>query len=190
MATSVKTSEQLESPVTVQELADWIGVESADTVLAGILNTATGLVIAFLQRDLMTREWVATVDSMPLIGGDAYGLSAHPRFNRGVVLPYGVTQVTSVKAEGVELENGTDYEVDLTTGCVYLKTFFKYDISITYKAGFGEEETDVPEEIKTGIKMLASWLYDNRGGVPAGSPSAIVASGAKDVIYPFRIEVL
>jgi len=45
------------------------------------------------------------------------------------------------------------------------------EVRITFKTGFGDDATFVPENIKTAIKMLVADFYTNRGDCSDGSKS-------------------
>ena len=68
----------------------------------------------------------------------------------------------------------TVYELGTINGMGVLR--LKYDqtwpstrchpdcVTVTYKAGYGEEATDVPPGVRRWIKARAAWLYQNRDG--------------------------
>lgn len=185
----VSTTDPLELPVTVAEFADWMGLESSDQLLYPMLVSATQAVIEYLQHDLIAREWIASIDVIPA-KGSSEGISGMLKLARSVYLPYGMTAVSGITVEDVALVENDDYEVLIPYGRVDLKSLYRYDITITYNAGFGTSASSVPELIKTGIKMLAAWMYEHRGGCSDSGSSAITVSGTAAIIQPYRIEMI
>lgn len=60
-------------------------------------------------------------------------------------------------------------------------------IIVTFTAGYGDEGTDVPEQIRTAIKLHAAFLYANRESVVVGNYSAVeLPQSAQDLISDFR----
>jgi uncharacterized phiE125 gp8 family phage protein len=58
-------------------------------------------------------------------------------------------------------------------------------IRIDYWAGYGEDSTTVPAKLKTAIKFLATWYYENR--LLAGTePSQEVAQTLQSLLQEFR----
>lgn len=168
------------SPVTVADLATFIGVDASDPLLAGMLQAATDAVIRYINIDLLQREWVGIV---PVPPSERLQLSPSvyewPRFE----LPYtGLVSVESVTGNGNEV---MDYDLEANRRPARI-TVFGWDqlseIRIEYTAGMAS----VPAAIKTAIMMAASFLYDHRGGCDADD--ALKKSGAAGLLKPYRVE--
>lgn len=56
-------------------------------------------------------------------------------------------------------------------------------LSVEYIAGYGDEEFDVPWQIKEGILQIFGHLYENR-------ESQVMPPGAKQILSPFKVEYL
>ena len=62
------TNDPLVSPVTNQELADWLYLDDdTDPLLPVMTVTATQAVIDYLQRDLLPRAWILTHEDWPSV---------------------------------------------------------------------------------------------------------------------------
>lgn len=60
-------------------------------------------------------------------------------------------------------------------------------ITIEYVAGYGSDRSDVPEDIKSAIKLIVGHLYEHRETVLVGVSGSIVPRGADDLLAPHRI---
>ncbi|MBN9567431.1 MAG: hypothetical protein J0H79_07480 [Alphaproteobacteria bacterium] len=60
-------------------------------------------------------------------------------------------------------------------------------VTVTFKAGYGDHAEDVPEPIRTAIKMQAASLYENRESVLVGGDSIIdLSQPVLDLISGYR----
>lgn len=149
---------------------------SEDSYLEICIAVATQWVEAWLCRALIRRTYVYKVDGFP---GQTWW-SDPPCWHCGneILLPYpplaSVTSATYVDGTGATqtLNASTEYEVD--TGSNPGRVRLRYgqswpntlchpqSVTITYVAGYGASDADVPEAIKAAIRLLAAHLYENR----------------------------
>lgn len=166
------------SPVSVQELQSFLDVDS-DATLEDLLSVATDTVISFLNVDLLPRQWKLTVNLRrePL----TVDYRRFPVRDWGwVELPYtNLVSVDSVKVDGEAVEYLTDEES--RPARVYPKLFGD-QLVITYTAGASK----VPATVKTGIKMLAGYLFEHAGACDV--TEALKKSGAEAVLRSYRVE--
>lgn len=186
-----ETLGQIVSPCTAQELSDWLRGDSDDPIYSGLLITATGMVINYLQRDLLARDWILTYQDWPYGGTmlipSLSGSLAH--YQNRIDLPY--TNLISVSGVQVYGEITTDYEIiNLTPGQLcfdHLQGHYSNctdpALVVSYRAGFGESVSDIPGDIKQAILMIAGYLYSNRG---CASGDALSKSGADIALNPYR----
>lgn len=166
------------SPVSVQELEKFLDVED-DPTLEDYLSIATDAVIAFLNVDLLPRQWkyVQNIKRDPM----TVNYKRFPVRDWGWInLPYtALVTVDSVEVDGTAVDHLVDSES--RPGRVYPQVFGD-QLVVTYTAG----ASHVPATIKTGIKMVASYLYEHAG---ACDVSQIIAkSGAEGVLRQYRVE--
>lgn len=184
------------SPVTTGELADFARLESDDPVIPGILIAATSAVIEFLKFELLNRERITTYQTWPILGTPAGGLSwpmdRTAALSRVVNLPY-----AKLDGDPTFVCYGsafTDFEVRETLpASVLVNSFPAYDedfpaIVATYTAGLSDDSAGIPEEIKTALLMVASFMYAHRGA--CDGQEAIQKSGAAGILQPFRAEAV
>lgn len=188
-----RTADPIVSPVTNQELADWLSLPDAtDPSLPALLKAATGSVIQWLGLDLLTRAWTLTHDYWPTHGSvrmpTLSGQNGY--YKREISLPYANLQsVTSVTLYG---EATTEFNVlgntvvlDYNVYRTELDGFNENPaIVIEYQAGYGATAADIPGDILTAITMLAAYQFEHRGGCNAGN--ALVESGAAQLLAPYR----
>ncbi|MDR2790225.1 MAG: hypothetical protein LBB59_04555 [Campylobacteraceae bacterium] len=190
---STVVDEPVISPVTVQELADWLALNGTDTTLETLLKSATSQVIDYIGLELIDRKRRLIFETMPydgtvttpnLSGNNAYEV-------RPIPLLYSGTRVTleSVIYFGDEIISRCVVKQGKPSGLIIpkLHLFAKHDknaLEITYITGFGEAQ-DVPTQIKEGILTLAAFNYENRGG--CASENALVQSGAAKILSRWRV---
>lgn len=189
---SAKPAGPIVSPVTEQELADWLGLpDAADPTLPALLKAAAGSVIQWLGLDVLARDWTLTHNYWPTNGTmsspSLSGQNGH--YKREISLPY--ANLLSISDVALYGDLTTDYNV-LGDTVVLDFNVFRTEVDgtnenpaivINYRAGFGEAD-DVPEDVKTAITMLAAYNYEHRGGCSAGN--ALAESGAAQVLAPYR----
>lgn len=166
------------SPVSVQELEKFLDVDN-DPTLEDLLSVATDTVISFLNVDLLPRQWKYTQNlrRTPL----TVDYKRFPVRDWGwVELPYtALVSVDSVEVDGTAVEYLVDDESQPAR--VYPQVFGD-QLVITYTAGANH----VPATVKTGIKMLAGYLYEHAGACDV--TEALSKSGAEAVLARYRVE--
>ena len=189
-------STDVESVITDAELADWLGVDPSDPLLAAMSIAATSATIEFLQFELITRERVTVYEDWPTLGTNtAPSLSPNDLgLNLIVDIPYARLAspiVLDVEAGG---EATTDYRILMhLPAAVYFNSLPVLDpsdapaLKMTYNAGYGTID-DVPQVIKTAVTMVAAYLYDHRGECSA--EDSIRLSGADIMLTPYKARVI
>ena len=166
------------SPVAVADLQQFLDVDSTDQ-LEDVLSVATDVVIRYLNRELLPRQWQLVINRKQEPLKVAYERFPDRRF-ADVELPYShLISVDKVEVDGEE----ADFDVDLlsTPGRIHVETIGE-QLEVVYTAG----SVVIPATIKTGIKMLAAFLYEHAGACDV--TDALKKSGAEAVLRPYRIE--
>ena len=122
-------------------------------------------------RAFITRTLAGTLDAFPT------------EFSGLLLLPYApATEIVSIKyydVDGIEQTlDAADYEFDPhssparlrpASGSSWPATEFRFAaIEIQWKAGFGDDSTDVPEDIRSAIKLALGDLYEQRESIVLG----------------------
>lgn len=187
-----RTTDPLTAPIDLSVLADWVGVDDHDRALPIVAQSATGAVVRYLSRDLIARDWVTIYWDWPVIG------TKHPvsisryngRYRKQIDLPYAsLISVASVELYGKTLTEFVEREDSIVIPST-IRTVLAYGqndepaIRVQYRAGFGECDDDVPDEIIHAVLMLASFYYEHRGECDVNQ--ALHRSGAADALNPWR----
>lgn len=169
------------SPVTTAELAAFIGVDSTDPLLPGLLVAATDAAINYINHDLIPREWVGIVPAM-----EATRVSVSPAINPSRTFEMPFTGLISVEAVTGNDNQALGFEVQAQRRPAKIKVDqwdYTSELRIEYTAGM----TIIPQAIKTAITMLAAFLYEHRGACDA--MEGLKKSGASTLLRPYRVEV-
>ena len=172
--------------VTAAELALFMkldpDVETKDaTVLADLVVAARQAVEEYLNRALISQSWQLTINSKP---------DARIPLPRGEVIS--ITSTTVYDDSDNTYDQSTYYHTKTgEDGEIYLKSGSSWTTSggrraglmvITYAAGYGADETSVPEKIKTAIKQVGTFLYEHREATMI--PDHVMSAAHSYRIYP------
>lgn len=160
-------------PVSLPEAKDHlrVSISDDDTLISGLIVGARRWCEGFRNESFITQTLELTLDEWP---------------DDGVIeLPRGPVQsVTSVEYTDEDGNTSTfaasNYVVSTASnpGRLALKRSASWPsdtlqeleaIKVTYPAGYGDSADDVPEEVKSAIKLLVGHLYENREHVIIGS---------------------
>ena len=179
-------------PIELDELKDHLRIETTvadeDANLYGLIRAANGYVEEFLNRSLLEQELELSLDAFPS-GSDPIRPSFGP-----------LVSVTSIKYDDVdEVEQtwaNTKYKVDTASvpGRIVAAFNESYPTALTqvnsvrvrYKAGYGTDVDDVPENIRRAVMMLAAHLYENREATIQANLME-VPMGVKGLLWPSRV---
>lgn len=197
--------EPLQAAVTDQQIADFLALDtipagsgqpiSIDPVAKALALSATGFVIDYLQRELVTRAREVIYQDWPFVGTATGGMSGSCiRYLGRVDLPYAAPLV---EVGAVELYGG-EQPYSITTGTTPAQLCFEQIVTrptgcadpairAVYDAGYGDVE-NVPETIQTAILMMTAFLYEHRGQCDVGD--ALKRSGASALLQPYRAQVV
>lgn len=176
---SNKPTTALVSPITPSDFASFMGLEynaADDALLNGFILTSCEICISYTSNELLQRTWEYRADGMPTQRDYFQGVVSIPAiYQPWIDLPInGVTSITSVAINDVAY-TGFTTDFNSTPQRVELGTLGK--ILITYVAGSATAAA-IDSRLILGIKMLATYLFDNRG---CDTMEAISKSGAKAV---------
>jgi hypothetical protein len=152
-------------PITVIEAKRYMRIDITylleDEEIAGFITTA--------------RQWCEKYTGLSFIAKQLEIYS-----DKGVIdIPYGpITSIVSVKDE-----QGTDITYR-KAGLQHPRIFTDCRAYITVKAGY----TEMPEQLKTAVKMLTATLYENREDFVTLETSESIESipfGVKSLLQPF-----
>lgn len=191
------------SPVTLEdayihERID-LNYEPNNTLITNQLKAATSMAENFTRRAFCTQTWMYQTSNI----GPVIPL---PRPRLQEVIPNSIDPTSMVFTDW----NDNHYPIDDDTwfidtipqpGLLIFKAGaspFPYFfggwwgwggpvgyLNIKFKAGWSDDGTDVPWEVKEGILQIFGHLYENREGQPL-----ILGSVAYDLLRPFQVDYL
>lgn len=177
-----RTSATGAEPVTASELKTFLRVTHTDhdSLIAALGAAARELIEEWTRRSLITQTWKVSLKN-DLTAGEIY------RLPRPKVIS--ITSVDYVDIDGV-LQTGyatSNYHVVAgEDGGIWFEDIPDTDtvpepIRITYTAGYGSNASDVPEALKSAIKILVNEWYANR------SPEGQIPDWIKAIIQTFKV---
>lgn len=191
--TLIRITDPASDPVTLEETKEHIHVDHSDedARIADYIRTAAQRLDGRdgkLGRCLISQSWRLSLD----------------RFPREIVLPLppcqSVDRVFYLDAEGQEIEiDAADYRVTgLGTlegarirpahGLSWPSTSDPESAFVEFTAGFGDDPEDVPEPLRTAIKMHVGHLFEHRESVTLGSGFITeTPHGYEDLIRDYRM---
>jgi hypothetical protein len=174
---SNRTAAPLVSPVTPQQLADFLSIDydSADSDLyIGLLLAASDACINYTNIELLSRQYTYKADRFPERQSGFGGVGIMYAYRSWWIdLPlFPVIAVNSVKIKG---EAAVDPLIDLDSRPARVDPREMGSVEIVYTAGH-EAVDSINPQLLLGITMLAAYLYEHRGACDVAS--AVKQSGA------------
>ena len=188
-------------PVTVDELKEWGRIDSDcdDSLLAGLISSATASVELYLKRALVTQTLKMTLDLPCRRDNWTPGYFEMPVSALFEPLP---EQIELMRAPIQSITSVTTYDLS-NNGSVYSSSNYSLigdrlvlnstaswpsslrlagAVEIVYAAGYGEAN-DIPQPIRTAILMTAAAMYDSRGSCDQNG----LAPGAARLLTQYRV---
>lgn len=163
MAWKVTTTPSVE-PVTLAEakLNSRVDLTDEDDLITSLIKVAREWCERFQNRAYITQSITLTLDEFP----DVFELPMPPLQS--------VTSIKYIDTDGIQQTlDSSVYDVDAQSepgriALAYAQSWpgIRGDINsveVIYVAGYGDTADDVPERVKSAIKLLVEHLYVNRG---------------------------
>ena len=161
-----------------QKYIEYAG-DDRDDLINLVITSARQEVEKRTRRQLITATYAWTLDDFPGTSGFLY--YPHPPYQSTVSLAY-----NDLDGTAQTLTEGTDFVVGTPEshagksravpayGYVWPGTYTEPDaVTVTYKAGYGDNAADVPEALRLAMYMLISAGFDWRPGVVEFKTDAI-----------------
>jgi len=160
------TTSSTELAVSLSETKDFLRVSSTDedTLIENLIKTATKVAEKYTKRDFITKTYTTYRD----VFYPEIELRRSP-FQSIENFKYYVDSVlTNVDNSLYYTTNSTDYvKIILFDDASYptdIDTNRPYEaIQIQFKAGYGDTNSNVPQDLKNGLKTHIAQIYENRG---------------------------
>jgi hypothetical protein len=196
-------------PVSLEDVKEQLRIPDSDTtdddLLTLYINAATNYAEAFTRRDFITRTYETYRDYFP---GTGYYFAIYtwryPYTSGNVGFEIRRSQLQSI--ESIEyIVNDVFTPVDPsiyynTTQNDFSVVLTEPDnlwpndadrklqsVKITFKAGYGDTEADVPDDIKVALTQIVTALYENRGDCSECDCEQFAPIAAKLILKQNRI---
>jgi uncharacterized phiE125 gp8 family phage protein len=175
-------------PVTLAEAKAFCRVthDEEDAIIAGLIVAAREMAQNELARSLITQTWQLTLDQFPVAIQLVYprvGAISSVRF----VNPDGDAQTLNSACYQLDGESEPAWLVP-ADGYAWPDTDDRLNaVVVTYTAGYGDTAAEVPEPIKTWIKLQAAHFFANREAAGGALQPLPFVGGLLD---PYRVVTL
>lgn len=189
------TAQPAAEPVSVSDLRAWARLDDNgdDAVLTRMLLTARRRVELHTRRALISQTWTATLDRWPALTGASEGgwpFVTSPSTRRIDLSPEPVQSITSVAVDGTTIASS---HYRLVGGELIVKSSVADSLDelgggivITYRAGYGDAASAVPDGLREAILMLATEAYERRGE-PSEAMLTAAPDGAAAKMQPYIV---
>lgn len=160
----IVTVEPSVDPLTLTEAKTYLRVSGTvdDALITMLIKAATAYAERHMKRDLITRTYKTLRDSF----SDCLTLRRSPAQSIVSIKHTvgGVQETVSSSVYFLTIDNAFP-SVELQDGQAFPTTTdnVPQSVEIIFKAGFGDAETDVPDDIRTALLQHVAALYSNRG---------------------------
>lgn len=182
-------------PITLAEAKAHLRVDHADEdgLISMLISSARKTAERWLRRALITQELRATIEIPQPVSTPLTGPLGRVKTALKIPRPplQAVTMVEIETAPGVwEPVAPDDYVVDEDAEPAVIRPMFGTwgtgRVRVTYVAGYGDNETDVPEPIRQGMLLLIGDWYQYREETMAEGPQRL-ATGVSALWTPYRV---
>jgi len=191
-----KTAETDALPVALSDVREFIGLPSGDTSrdteLTAFAKAATRAVEHHCQMSILDTTWQAAMPDF----GERIALNKRP-FKAVSLIEY-VHELTGT-ITAVNGETFYDVQVGQQMGMVFLgkdkmwpnEQATRHDaVRVTFTAGYGVDDTTVPEDIKHAILMTVAAMDAKRGDCDDGGGSVYAMKNSTPSIIPAAAQPL
>jgi len=196
--------------VTLEDIKAWLKVDTDtdDALITSLIKAATLEIERYIRRELLTKTFKLYLDTFPSqsIFFNLFRSSDNPILvKRSRLTDIASIEFFSDSVLTVFDDTLYDFTIDDQYSSIFLidiNTIWpitdirKQSVQITFDAGYGIDNTFVPEDLKQALKMLVAFLYENRGDcnttMSLGGTSNItegsMLSGIKAILNLYKIE--
>ena len=180
-------------PVTLAEAKAHLRVDASDddAYILGLITTAREWCEEYLDRTLVSTQWVMRLDKFPSDGTMDVELPRPPIVSSGTATAVSVTY--TAENGGTQSWSSASYRVDRASTPGVVRTLYGQTwpphlqddnaVTVTWWGGYGPSGSSVPAAIRHAILMLVGHWYDgSRSGVLNGSISKEIEFGVKSLL--------
>lgn len=190
----VRTVPPASLPVSLPEFKAHARVTESDedAVMTSQLRAAVQACEEYTGLGLITQTWVQTWPAFPATGQPSLRLGRRPvqavlgvqYLDEGLATQTLATSVYRVNGIGWDIAPAT---IGLAVGGAWPTVYGSGDaVTVTYRVGFGDSHTSVPELIRHAIYMTAASFFGFREDVIMGSTVADLPFASKNLLRGWR----
>jgi len=174
--------------ISLQDAKDHLRIDGTDedALILAYIRAASDYAEKATNLQFLTSTWKLRLNEFPA-GSDPIIFQKNP-----------VQSISSISYVDIDGNSQTwassNYEVDVTSrpGRIrpvntesYPSTKDQYNaVTITFDAGYGDDNSDVPDEIRSALRIMVSYLFENRDMVHSMNGESVV------VQWPVTIDTL
>jgi len=165
--------------VDLIDMKDYLKIDNTadDVLITSLIKTATSILEKHTRRELLNKTFNMYLDFFPFY--KRYGNSLEENFDENTILVkrsklQSILNIKFYNNQALETLDSSLY--DFTRDNDYSRIYLisknsswpqvdsrKQSVNIEFVAGYGVDDTFVPEELKTTIKTMVAFMYENRG---------------------------
>ena len=197
--------------VSLDDVKAWLKIDitTDDALITSLIKAATLEIEKYIRRELLTKLFILYLDTFPL--QSILSLSyRYSNYNNILVKRSKLNDIASIEYFSDSVLTVFDNSLyDFTFDNQYAEIYLidlnsvwpitdirKQAVQITFSAGFGVDESFVPEDLKLALKMLVAFLYENRGdcnttlstGGTSSTTEESMLIGIKAILNLYKIE--
>jgi len=192
--------------VSLADVKEWLKIDITDddALITSLIKAATLEIEKYIRRELLEKTFVLFLDTF------AESFFIYRRSRNILVKRSRLTSVLSIQffidtVLTVFDDTLYDFTIDEQYSSIYLinkNTIWpttdirKQAVQISFIAGYGDDDTFIPEDLKLALKMLIAFLYENRGdcnttlstGGTSNTAEESMLIGIKAILNLYKIE--
>ena len=159
-----RTTDPATEPVTLAEMRLWLKIDDGDTadndIIESLIATARQKAEQYTNRSFIDQSWTIRYN----VPCDSFRLPKPPLDS--------VTSINIIADDGTAtLQSSDDYQVIageastvfLESGNTWTSSTRPYgQMVVVYKSGYSDDADDLDDSLKTTIKQLTAYFYENR----------------------------
>ena len=176
-------------PLELDDTKNHLGVDLTDD--DGMIERLTGAARrqaeSYLGRALITQTWEMHLDRFPVW---TIKVPRPPlRSIESLVYIDSVGTTQTLEAERYRVDTASEPgRITPTYGGTWPATRAATNaLTVQFKAGYGDAEENVPEDIRQALLLLVGSFYEHREDIVVGETVALLPRTAKALLHPYRM---
>lgn len=197
VATTLDTAPATE-PLSTDEAKDHerVDISADDELIDNLVKAARSWSETFTSRAFVTQTWKLFLDEFP----DEEEIKVPKPPLQSVTHVQYTTYDGSTDTTSTVDSDTYRVDTDREPGRIVLKDDADWPdpsdnlitsnpVEVEFVAGYGSDASDVPEDIRSAIRMLFGHLYENRESVVIGTTGFEVPFSVRSLLWPHRMDI-